>query len=68
MAAIANRAHKKKQHVIVMRKNKPMFELRPLEPSQEGFAEFLHSIQEAREDVKKGRTHSAKDIEDMLGL
>ncbi|MFH1047543.1 MAG: hypothetical protein V1738_04530 [Patescibacteria group bacterium] len=68
MATIADRAHKKKQHIIIMRKNKPVFELRPIEPTTEGYAEFLLSLQAARGEIANGKAYSSKKVEDMLGL
>ena len=68
MAAICAAAVKKGQQLIIMRKNKPLFELRPLKPSQEGYAEFLRGVQESREDVKKGRSYSLKEVEKLLGM
>jgi len=68
MASIAASASKKKQSIIVMRKNRPVFELRPIEPDREVYAEFLRGILEAREDVRRGRAYSAKEVGKRLGL
>ena len=68
MAKIARNAQKKNERIIVLRKNQPIFELRPLS-SEDSFAEsFYKDIAEAREDVKRGRVYSQAQIEKRFGL
>ncbi|MEK7532518.1 MAG: hypothetical protein AAB579_02865 [Patescibacteria group bacterium] len=68
MARITNAALKKKERLIVLRKNEPLFELRPLSKKDVILERFLLSIREAEEDVKAGRVYSQEEIEKMFGL
>lgn len=68
MAKISKNAQKKNQRIIVLRKNRPIFELRPLS-SEKAFAEsFIKEIEEGRSDKKAGRVVSQAQIEEMFGL
>jgi len=68
MASYAEQAQKNKQQLIIMRKNKPIFTLSPIEPGQEGHTKFMQDIVEAREDVRKGKTHTLDEAEKMIGV
>jgi hypothetical protein len=68
MAAIAAIARKKNRRLIILRKNMPIFELRPLNPSERRMAEFLRSIAEAEGDIKAGRTYTTEQVMKSLGL
>ncbi len=68
MAKISSRAHKKKERIVVLRKNKPVFELRPLTDEAGLLESLIRDIEEARADVKSRRLHSQAGIEKMLGL
>lgn len=68
MAKTTARAHKKGERVIVLRKNKPLFELRPLS-STDALVETLRiGIEEARADVRAGRTKTQRQVEKLFGL
>ncbi len=68
MAKITQNAQKKKERVIVLRKNQPIFELKPLSGEEALVESFWRDIEEAREDVRKGRVYSQEYIEKMVGL
>ena len=68
MAKMANQALKKKERLIVLRKNVPVFELRPLSKQDATLERLLLDLQEAEDDVKAGRLHSQEEVEKMLGL
>ena len=68
MAKITKEAHKKKERLIILRKNEPVFELRPLSPNDSFVELFRREIEEARSDKKAGRVHSQAEIEKILGL
>jgi antitoxin (DNA-binding transcriptional repressor) of toxin-antitoxin stability system len=68
MARISQRATKRRERVIVLRKNKPVFELRPLSAESALVETFRQSIEEARADVKAGRTRTLEEVEKRLGL
>ena len=68
MAGITREATRKRHRVIVLKKNAPLFELRPL--SEEDISTWsLHlDIEHALEDAKQGRTLTTTELRKMLGL
>ncbi len=68
ISTYALNAQKKKIRYIVLKKNKPMFEVKPL--TAKAFAmEQLHSeLEEAREDVRKGKVYTYEQALKKLGL
>lgn len=68
MARVSQEAHKKKERVIVLRKNRPLFELRPLSSEGALMETFRLDIKEAKKDARAGRVHSQKEIEKVFGL
>jgi len=68
MAKITQNALKKKERLIVFRRNKPLFELRPLS-DKEVFEEYLRrDLDIALDQVKKGNVFSQEEVEKSLGL
>lgn len=68
LAVIANLATKKNQRYIILRKNKPIFELRPISAKDLAREQFFSEIEEARADVKAGRVYTQAQVEKALGL
>ena len=68
MARVSLQAQKNNERVIVLRKNRPIFELRPLSASDTLLETFRLDIEAARKDVKAGRVHSQREVEKLLGL
>ncbi len=68
MAKIANRSLKKRERLVLLRKNEPIFELRPLSKKDALVEGFLLSLREAEEDIKAGRVYSHEEVEKMFGL
>lgn len=68
MAKVTEEASRKRQRVIVLKKNAPLFELKPLIGEELALAEFDRSIEAARQSVRKGKTYSTAQIRDLLGL
>ena len=68
LASITKRAEKKKERLIVLRNNEPIFELRPIPKKDRVIEKLLLDIEKAREDVKKGDVYTIEQAEKMLGL
>lgn len=68
MARISREAHKNNQRVIVLRKNHPLFELRPLSFGDALTETFRLDIGEAKKDARAGRVHSQREVEKIFGL
>ncbi len=68
MAKLTSEATRKRERLIVLRKNRPIFELRPLSEDDVALWSFDHDLEQARESARAGKTHSTKDVRKMLGL
>ncbi len=68
MAKITGEASRKRQRVIVLKKNAPLFELRPLIGEELELAAFDRDIETARQSVRQGKVYSTKQMRDLLGL
>ncbi len=68
MARITRDATKHRQRLIVLRKNTPLFELRPLSKADTALLSFDREIKEARASAKSGKLLSTQDVRQMLGL
>ena len=68
MAKITKEAQKKNERIIVMRKNQPIFELRPLSVDDSFIESFRKDIDTARKQAKKGEVYSQDEILRELGL
>lgn len=68
MAKVSDRALKKNERVIVLRKNKPIFELKPLTGSDALVESFRRDIEEARLSVRAGNVYTQDETRKMLGL
>jgi PHD/YefM family antitoxin component YafN of YafNO toxin-antitoxin module len=68
MAVLSEAAVRQHRRLIILRKNKPLFELRPLDQKEASLESLLQGVTEAREDARRGRTYSAAQIRKELGL
>jgi hypothetical protein len=68
MAKITKQAQKKNERIIVLRKNQPIFELRPLSGKSFYTEKFIKDIEEARTQVRKGEVYTQEEVLKELGL
>ncbi len=68
MANIAKEAEKKKQRLIILRKNEPIFELRPLSGDDALMESLRRDIEEAQGDVELGNVYTHEAILKRSGL
>ncbi|MBI3626629.1 hypothetical protein HY224_01120 [Candidatus Uhrbacteria bacterium] len=68
MAQISLTALKNHQRVIVLRKNKPVFELRPLAGHEQALENLVLEIQKAQGQAKKGQLYTPQQVRKNLGL
>jgi len=68
ISKVSDQALKKNERLIVLRKNVPIFELRPLSKKDATLEKLMLDISEAEADVKAGRLYSQEDVEKMFGL
>ncbi|MDP2587531.1 MAG: hypothetical protein Q8P33_02025 [bacterium] len=68
MAKITSSALKKRERLIVLKKNKPIFELRPLSEKEAALEQILIAVREGEQDVRAGRTYSLEEAAKNLEL
>ena len=68
LSKITRRALKKNEHLIVMRKNVPIFTMDPITKKQDLSQRLLKDIAEAEADVAAGRVLTQAQVEKELGL
>ncbi|MFH1631635.1 MAG: hypothetical protein ABIA47_01235 [bacterium] len=68
MSKLANRARRKNERLIILRKNEPIFELRPIGKGDAQMGKFLSNIQEALDDVQAGRLYTHEQIKETFGI
>ena len=68
MAQLALKARKNNERLVILRKNEPIFELRPLSKKDATLEALMRDIEEAREDVRAGRVYSLEEVQKSLGL
>lgn len=61
-------AQKKNIRYIVLNKNRPVFEVKPLNQKEVVLESLLASIAEAEADIKAGRVYSLDEVRRELGL
>ena len=68
MAKYSDEARRKKHRLIILKKNEPIFELKPLSKKDAAMERLLADIKEAQEDVKNGDVYSQEEMEKLFGL
>ncbi len=68
MAEVSREATRMKQHVIVLKKNVPIFELRPLTDEAIALWTFERELEAARTSARKEKTYSTKEVREILSL
>lgn len=68
MAKLSTRAHQKNERLIVLRKNQPIFELRPLSNKDSLIEIFRQDIEIAQTDINSGAVYSQEEVRKILGL
>lgn len=66
MAKVAMQAKKRNERLILLRKNEPIFELRPLSKRDAVLEKLKGDIRDAEQDVKEGRLYSIEEVEALL--
>ena len=62
MAKFSAEAYKKNQRLVILRKNYPVFEIRPLSAKQAFTDDLMIRLGQADDDFKTGRTFSQNEI------
>lgn len=68
LAAYTKKAKKGEWRIIVLKKNVPVFEVKPVSEKQIAFEKLAEEIKEAREQVKRGELIPQEEIMKEFGL
>ena len=68
MASFAAKAKKNGWRYIVLSRNKPILEVKPLSNKEATLEKLAADIAEARADVKAGRVYTVDQVRKYLGL
>ncbi|MCF7820591.1 MAG: hypothetical protein K9M44_03945 [Candidatus Pacebacteria bacterium] len=68
IAELYKKAKKNNVQYVVLNRNKPIFKVSPLSEKDIIIEKLASDIQEAREEIKKGRVYDFEDICNELGL
>ena len=69
LAQVTDDARKKNECLIVLRNNKPLFQVRPLDDDEGVFTEeFAAEIRQGLKDIKEGRVHTQEEVMKHFGI
>ena len=68
MASLSAKARQKKERLILLCNNEPIFELRPLSKQDATLEALSRDLRAAEQDVKRGRTFTQAQVEKRFGL
>lgn len=68
LTKVATEAKNKNRRYIVLRKNLPIFELRPLSQKDATLERLQHDLDLAEKDVRAGKFYTQEEVEKMLHL
>lgn len=68
LAAYTKTAKKRGVRFIILRKNIPVLEVKPIDEKEFALERLTEDIKEAREQVKKGEVYSQEEIMEEFGL
>jgi hypothetical protein len=68
VAKIADRSRKHNERFIILRRNEPILEIRPLSKKDATLERLMLDVQQGKEDIKQGRVYTQDEVESMLGL
>lgn len=68
MTSLSAQARRRKERLILLCNNEPIFELRPLSKQDATLEALTKDLREAEEDVRRGRTFTQGQVEKRFGL
>ncbi len=68
LSAYTKQVQSKKMRLIVLNKNIPLIEVKPVEEKEFILENLREEVAEARAEVKRGEVYTLDEIEKMLGL
>ena len=68
LSALSKAARRRDIRYVVMNKNKPVLDVRPITEQEATLESLAARVAEAREDVKAGRVYTLAEVKTRLGL
>lgn len=68
LATYTTKVAERKTRLIILKKNRPLFEVRGLDEHTSSLEQLARDISQAREDVKQGRLYTTEQVRERLGL
>ena len=68
LATVSLAVERGKARYVVLRKNKPIFELRSINKKDLARDQFILDIRKGLEDIRAGRVYSARQARKILGI
>ena len=68
MTKYSELARKKNLRFIVLKKNSPMLEIRPIIPGEYNYINLKQELALAEQQIKNGESYTAEQVRQMLGL
>lgn len=68
VSKIAKSSKKNNERIIVLNRNKPIFEVRPLSDEDSTLESLALGVKQGKADAKAGRVYTQKEVEQILGL
>lgn len=68
MAKFLNEAVDKKQRLIILKRNKPIFELKPLSEEESTLEGLVADVKKGMDDMNSNEVYSHEEIKSMFGL
>lgn len=68
MSQISQQALKNNQKLIILRKNEPIFELKPINKKEDFLNKLIIDVNESIEDLKNSRVYSQKEMKNFFGI
>jgi antitoxin (DNA-binding transcriptional repressor) of toxin-antitoxin stability system len=68
ISKIVQQARKKNERLILLKKNEPLAELRPLSKKDAVLEKLVHDVAEARKQVKRGEVYSLQEVMEHFGI
>ena len=68
MARFSDEARRKNQRLIILRKNEPIFELKPLSKEDVILEKLIMDVDDALDDMKNNKIYSHQEIKSLFGL
>ena len=68
MAQFSEEARRKNQRLIILKKNKPIFELKPFSEEESALEKLIIDVRDGLDDMANGRVYSHDDMKSLFGL